>query len=140
MSDEEKVVYELDVDVPGLPKGEGLQIMGLGEFENGSTYLITESEAQSFRVMNATMEPVVDEDTQAITGAEYTLAPTLLQLSNTFVEGITVTTHGETEAEKKARQEAAAKAKEEAKAAAAADVNPGVEAQLGAQNPEGSDQ
>jgi hypothetical protein len=139
MSDEEKVVYELDVDVEGLPKGEPLQIMGLGVFENGSSYLITESEAERYRLMNATMEPIVDEDTQAVLGAEYTKSPTLLQLSDSLPEGITVSKHGESAEEKKARQEAAAKAKEEAKEAAAAGVNPQTEAQVAAMNPEGSD-
>jgi hypothetical protein len=41
-------VAELAVNVPTLPEGEPLQIPGLGTFENGQTYGLTQDEIDGF--------------------------------------------------------------------------------------------
>lgn len=95
MSDgNDKVVYNLDVDQPGLPKGELVQIPGLGTFENGSSYEVTKSEADAYRSYNSTQEPT-HNDEEEITGSEMTLGPTLLEASKTMY-GIEVTTASST--------------------------------------------
>jgi hypothetical protein len=91
MSDS-KSVYTLTIDLPDLPKGELVQIPGLGTFENGESYEVSKQDADAYRAYNSTQEPVIDEETQAVLGSEMTLGPTLLQASQSMMEGITVTT------------------------------------------------
>src|SRR5215213_103232 len=76
---EDDVKYVLELHVPGAVKGETFAIMGLGEFKNGSTYEVTEAEANRFRDLNPTSEAIVDEETQAILGTEVKRGPTLLK-------------------------------------------------------------
>jgi hypothetical protein len=89
MADNEKVAYELELDLPGHPKGEGVQIPGLGTFENGSVYEVTEEEAQSYRVYHTRQVQQTDEHGNVL-GADTELGPTLLQAFRKY-EGITVT-------------------------------------------------
>lgn len=77
MSDE-KVQYELTIDQPNLPKGELVQIPGLGTFENGHTYEVTKQEADSYRVYHTRQVPKEDKDGN-IVGSDVELGPTLLQ-------------------------------------------------------------
>lgn len=88
-----KLVYELTLDQPNLPKGELVQIPGLGTFENGSTYDIDADQAYSFRTYHVRSVPFVDEETQAILGSSVELGPTLLQASKTMY-GVEVATYG----------------------------------------------
>src|SRR5689334_979644 len=88
MSD--KVVYEVDLDVPGRPKGDQIQIAGLGTFSNGDSHEITDDQAQAFRVSRSTTEPVLGDDDEVL-GSERVLGPTLLQASKNM-NGVSVTT------------------------------------------------
>jgi hypothetical protein len=89
MSDDEKVVYTIDFDLPGTAKGQSVQVAGLGEFENGSSYDVTREEADAFRSYNIRQESHHNEDGQLVT--ETHLGPTLLQAFE-HTEGVTVTT------------------------------------------------
>jgi hypothetical protein len=90
MSDED-VMYELVLDVPGAPKGEPFQIVGLGTFENGNTYTVTKAEADAYRQFHSRTVPVVNEEDQAIVGSNVQLGPTLLQDSKNMY-GVEVAT------------------------------------------------
>jgi hypothetical protein len=90
MSDDEKVVYELTLDLPGQPKGEPVQIAGLGTFENGKSHQITESQAESYRSYNTRLEYEYDEDNNLV-GATAEPGPTLLQAFSK-TDGVEVTT------------------------------------------------
>lgn len=90
MSDSEKVKYVLELDVPGLVKGEGVEIPGLGVFENGGSYDITEEEAERYRDMHSVVDYGFDDEgvqTESITRR----GETLLQRSHSM-NGITVST------------------------------------------------
>lgn len=92
MSDaDEKVQYEVTLDLPGTPKGEPVQIVGLGTFDNGSTFEVTKEEAEYYRAFHVRQEPIVDDETQAILGSEAVLGPTLLQAFKD-TEGVEVVT------------------------------------------------
>lgn len=91
MSDDEKVVYEVELDLPGIPTGEPVQIPGLGTFNNGDTLDVTKREAEFYRSYHIHQEPIVDEETQAILGSEAVLGPTLLQAFKD-TNGVKVTT------------------------------------------------
>ena len=81
------MAYKLKVDVEGLPKGTPVQIAGLGEFENGSTYTVSEDEHDAFRRYHGRVVPALGEE-QEIVGTEVELGPTLIQ-SN--IHGVEVT-------------------------------------------------
>lgn len=90
MSDED-AVYELSIDQPNLPKGEPVQIPGLGTFKNGSSHPVTKEEAQAFRVYHTRQENIIDEQTDEVLGSQPVLGPTLLQASKNMF-GVEVTT------------------------------------------------
>lgn len=90
MSDEEEAVYELSVNQPNLPKGEPVQIAGLGTFKNGSSYPITKTQAEFYRTFHSTQVPVVD-DKDNVVGSEVQLGPTILQDSKNMY-GVEVVT------------------------------------------------
>lgn len=73
---ETAVEYEMTVDLPNLPKGVLVQIVGLGSFENGNTYEVTAEEARVFRSRHSV-------------GSEQ--GPTLLQYCKSM-HGVEVTT------------------------------------------------
>jgi len=84
MSDEEKVAYVLELDVPGTPKGQEVEIPGLGVFKNGQSYDITEDEAENYRNANVVAETktvkVKDGDQKRdVVVSEISQGPTLLQ-------------------------------------------------------------
>lgn len=87
----EDAVYELTVDQPNLPKGELVQIPGLGTFENGGTYTVSKEEAEGYRTYHSKVEPVVNEDDGAVVGSQVVSGPTLLQASKNMY-GIEVST------------------------------------------------
>ncbi len=61
--------YVIKFDIPGLAKGAEVQIAGLGTFENGNEYVISDEEHDSFRRYHGT---VTDKN-------ELELGATLLQ-------------------------------------------------------------
>jgi hypothetical protein len=95
MSDDEKVKYVLELDVPGEPDGAGIEIPGLGVFANGGTHEITEAQASDFRHRTATSQTIEDKDTNVILGSEIVHGKTVLQASRSMMSGITVSTYHE---------------------------------------------
>jgi hypothetical protein len=95
MSDD-RVVYELSLDLPSLPKGEPVQIPGLGTFENGETHEITKIEHERYRAYHVRQIPVIDEETQEVRGNELENGPTLLQAfkDREDIEVVTITGGG----------------------------------------------
>lgn len=89
MSDED-VMYEITVDQPSLPKGEQVQIPGLGTFENGYTYTVTKGEANGYRTYHTCQVDVLDEDMNVV-GSDVELGPTLLQAAKSMY-GVEVST------------------------------------------------
>jgi len=79
MMAEVQIVYEVKIDQPNLPEGEPIQIPGLGTFENGGTYDVSEAEAEAYRSFHTRQVPKIDEETQSIVGADVELGPTLAQ-------------------------------------------------------------
>jgi hypothetical protein len=94
MSDDEKVKYVLELDVPNIPRGEGIEIPGLGVFGNGGEYEITNQQAENYRDANPTAEPVVGKQNE-ILSVDVSRGKTLLQQSRSMMEGITVSTYQE---------------------------------------------
>jgi hypothetical protein len=92
MSDDEKVKYVLEVDIPGLNNEAEIEIPGLGVYKNQDTYEVTEAQAAYFRAQTSTAEPVMNKD-NVITHSEVTQGKTLLQQSRSMVPGISVTTY-----------------------------------------------
>jgi hypothetical protein len=86
----EDAAYELNIDLPNLPKGELVQIAGLGTFENGSSYTITKSEADSYRSYHSRVVPVTGDNDEVL-GSDLELGSTLLQASK-YMYGVTVET------------------------------------------------
>lgn len=86
----EDAVYELTIDQPNLPKGEPIQIPGLGTFENGHSYTVTKDQANAFRVYHTRQVSVTDE-AGAIVGSRPERGQTLLQAADTMY-GVTVET------------------------------------------------
>jgi hypothetical protein len=132
--------YELSIDMPNLAKGAEVQIAGLGTFENGSSYKITDEEHDSFRRYHGSIQTVTSEANE-ILGSELALGPTLIQASENMYGVSVKQDKPETEAQKKKREEkeaaeaaqaeqdaaaeAQAKAEEEAAAIAAAKAQEG---------------
>lgn len=96
----EDTMYEITLDIPGSPKGEPFQIVGLGTFENGGTYTVTKDEAETYRSHHSRLVPVVSEDDESIIGSTVELGPTLLQDSKNM-HGVTVS---KADADTKARE------------------------------------
>jgi hypothetical protein len=109
--------YELSINMPNLAKGAEVQIAGLGTFENGSTYKITDEEHDSFRRYHGSVETAIDEETNESLGSELVVGPTLIQASDNMYGVSVKKAKPETEAEKKKREEAEAAAEAEKKEA-----------------------
>lgn len=90
MSDDEKVVYEITFDLPGTPKGQEVMVAGLGTFANGSTYEVTEGEAEAYRSYHTSLKYEYDKDNNLV-GATAEPGPTLLQAFSK-TDGVDVTT------------------------------------------------
>lgn len=70
-------MYSVTVDMPNLPKGEEVEISGLGRFENGKTTTVSKEEAEAFRTFHQRVSYERDENGALITVTE--IGPTLLQ-------------------------------------------------------------
>lgn len=90
----EDVAYVVKVNQPSLPKGEPVQIPGLGTFENGTSYEVSKDEANAFRTYHTRQIPVYGDD-GSLTGSDLELGPTLLQASERMY-GVEVSTPGST--------------------------------------------
>lgn len=55
-------MFTISIDLPDLPKGIEINIDGLGMFENGSSYDITDEEAYGFQVKHQSIQSVTDSD------------------------------------------------------------------------------
>ena len=75
--------YKMTVDVPHLPKGAPIQIVGLGTFENGSTVEVSKEDADHYRDVHGRQEPQHDED-GSLVGMSREKGPTLLQASKSM--------------------------------------------------------
>lgn len=70
-------MYKMTVQLPNLPKGAEVAIDGLGVFENGYEYDISEEQANTFRARNAAQLFSHDKDGNLEVKTEQ--GPTLLQ-------------------------------------------------------------
>jgi hypothetical protein len=89
MSDEDKKACSIKLDIPGQPAGVEFSIPGLGTFENGSTYDITEAEAEAYRAYHTKQATVYDAITNEILGAEAQLGPSIADAAQ-FMPGVEV--------------------------------------------------
>jgi hypothetical protein len=89
MMAEVKIVYEVKIDQPNLPEGEPIQIPGLGTFENGGTYDVSEAEAEAYRSYHTRQVPKIDPETKAYLGADVELGPSLADVAESMY-GVTV--------------------------------------------------
>jgi hypothetical protein len=81
-------MYEIAIDLPDLPEGELVQIPGLGTFENGGTYEISEEEAVAYQAYHATVAMETDEEGNTTT--ELVSGPALHEAGETMY-GVDVT-------------------------------------------------
>jgi len=88
MSDAKKVKYVLEVK--GQPAGAGVEIPGLGVFENG-THEITDQQAEDYRDRNAVATVETDED--GVITSTVDRGMTLLEASEGMVENVSVSTY-----------------------------------------------
>lgn len=79
--------FTVKVDMPNLPKGNKVQVHGLGQFENGKAVKVSDEQAETFRLMNATPQKQPDGSTKMEPG------PALDEAN--FPEGVTVTAEGQ---------------------------------------------
>jgi hypothetical protein len=63
------VAFSVEVNLPNRPKGDGIEILGLGVFPNGETTEISDEQMEYFRVINTRLVDVDSEDRPAFTGA-----------------------------------------------------------------------
>lgn len=63
---EVKIAYEIEINQPNLPEGEPIQVPGLGTFENGQTYDVTEEEGNSYRAFHSYQEPIIGENNEVL--------------------------------------------------------------------------
>jgi hypothetical protein len=45
-------MYKITVNLPGTPQGEEVEIAGIGRIKNGSTYEVSQEEAELFRTLH----------------------------------------------------------------------------------------
>jgi hypothetical protein len=55
-------MYNLTIDLPNLAKGAEVDIDGLGRFENGGSYEISDDEAEAFRTKHQTVTSEYDSE------------------------------------------------------------------------------
>ena len=92
-AEQPKLAYEVSLDLPGMPKGELVQIPGLGTFENGTSFDVTEEQANAYRVYHQRVDMVYDEETNELLGSEASVGPTLLQAYKNE-QGVDVAAYG----------------------------------------------
>jgi hypothetical protein len=83
------VTYELKVDMPNLSKGQSVGITGLGEFENGKTYVISDEDHDRWQQANAILEDELD-DNDLPTGRVVPRSPGTLLTALKNVEGLEI--------------------------------------------------
>lgn len=73
--------YKLKLNLPNVPEGVTVTVIGLGDFENGKEYSISDSLATQFRVVNATLEavPGAEPDKEGRIERKHVPGPTLVQ-------------------------------------------------------------
>lgn len=81
-------MYEVTFNLDSLPEGAPVEVDGLGRFENGATYAVSEEEALAFQTKHAVQTFTHDEDTGALL-TDVQLGPTLEE-SFKDVQGIDV--------------------------------------------------
>lgn len=80
-------MYVLTVDIDTLSKGTPVEVDGLGVFENGYSYDISEEQAEAFRIKGTTQSFSHNDQGQLVVKNE--LGPTLLQAAkrkNSLIE------------------------------------------------------
>lgn len=55
-------MHTISIDLPDLPKGTEVEVDGLGKFENGYTYDITDEQADYFRIKHQTLHTELGEN------------------------------------------------------------------------------
>lgn len=75
-------MYKITLNFPNLAKGAEVQIAGLGVFENGYEYVVSDEEAEAFRVHNQVVSTEVGKDDGSFTTTA-SPGPTLLQAFGT---------------------------------------------------------
>jgi hypothetical protein len=86
-----EVTYELKVDMPNLSSGQSVAIGGLGVFEQGKTYVISDEDHARWRSFNTAAVDEVD-DKGVPTGRVVPRDPGTLLVAYKNVQGITITT------------------------------------------------
>ncbi len=79
--------YKMTVNIESSVPGEVFQIAGLGEFENGETYLISDEENEAFRTYHS--KQVTRTDKKGNMSVKTILGPSLDKTSETM-HGISV--------------------------------------------------
>lgn len=79
--------YNVTVDMPNLPRGEEVEISGLGRFKNGSTTEVSKEDAEAFRTFHQNVRFEHDENGALLTITEQ--GPTVLQAN---IPGVVVET------------------------------------------------
>lgn len=82
-------MYDITLDYPDRSKGDTVEIDGLGVFENGYSYTISDEEADAFRQHHMVQHHEWDEDGNMTTTTR--LGPTVLQAFKKN-DAVTVTT------------------------------------------------
>src|SRR5262252_2650878 len=81
------MTFRLKFDNPHAGEGAQLAIHGLGVFENGKTYDVSDEAAEQFRRMNSTVQQEYNEEGMA-TSSELVPGPPLDEVQ---IYGVTVT-------------------------------------------------
>jgi hypothetical protein len=63
------VSYQVTVNHPARPEGDGIEIPGLGVFPNGKTVEISDEQAENYRHNTASFVDVPTDDRPAYSGA-----------------------------------------------------------------------
>lgn len=86
----EATAYEIEVNLPDLPKGELVQIPGLGTFENGTKHDVSQEEAEAYRAYHTQHVAETSEDGEM--SVDVVQGPTLLEASKDMY-GVEVAVH-----------------------------------------------
>jgi hypothetical protein len=80
--------YKITFDLPNSSKGQGVAVNGLGEFQNGKSYDISDEQHDQYRAFNSVQVDELDAKDKPTGQVVTRIGPTLLQ--SKFPEGITV--------------------------------------------------
>jgi hypothetical protein len=81
------VYYRITIQQDNLPEGAEVQIAGLGAFENGQSYNVSEEEHDRFRSQHSHQQDVIDPVTDRVLSAEVVPGPPLEECQ---IYGVTV--------------------------------------------------